>query len=326
MNIVASMVRPLFRNPPVPRDTDDPALKPLARVVITVLDCGFFAIANPRFDVLVPMLESRDTELQGFAYEGAGMGLAILDCWMPWRHHTRKFVTGPAARYKRAVYLGVGLAFARMGRDPQRFRRRLPDPFWNWCVFDGYGYLKGLLGKSRQRYLQECAEPDKLRGYARRVFDHGLGRGIWFLGQGNAEPVGSIIERFPERRRPDLWSGVGYACGYAGGGDYHALETLGKVAGQYGPNLAVGVAASARTRHELGNPVQHNEVACQVLCGLSSIEAARLADSAMRDLPPGNEEEPSYEIWRVRLRDALKEHLDGRPASPPASDDAAKRS
>jgi hypothetical protein len=50
---------------------------------------------------------------------------------------------------------------------------------------------------------------------------------------------------------------------------------------------------------------------------MSSIEAARLADEAMRDLPPGSEAEPPYEIWRVRLRDALKEHFaemaTGRP-------------
>lgn len=314
MNIVASLVKPLFRNPPLPRDSNDPALKPLALANGTVLECGFFAIANPRFDVLVPMLESRDVELHGFAYEGAGMGLAILDCWMPWKHRTRKFVDGPGAQYKRAVYLGVGLAFARMGRDPQRFRKRFRDPFWSWCVFDGYGFLNGI--RLRQRYLEECAEPNMLRGYARRVFDHGLGRGIWFLEHGNAERVAAVIQRFPEGRRADLWSGAGYACGYAGGGEYRALAPLGTTAGQYAPNLAVGVAASARTRHAIGNPVEHNDVACRVLCGLNSVEAARLAEEAMRDLPPGSEEEPSYEIWRLRLQEALVPHLAGHSAPP----------
>jgi hypothetical protein len=263
------------------------------------------------------MLEARPFELRGFAYEGAGMGLAIVDFWMPWRQRTRKFITGPGARYKRAVHLGVGLAFARMDRDPQRFRRRLPDPFYSWCVFDGYGFLRGI--RLPQRYLDECADPDKLRGYARRVFDHGLGRGMWFLKRGNSEAVASVIQRFPEGRRADLWSGAGYACGYAGGGDYQALETLRKAAGQYLPNLAVGVAASAWTRHEIGNPVAHNDAACQALCGMSSVEAATLADEAMRDLPSGTEEEPSYEIWRQRLRQALQEHLEGHPAPPVAS-------
>jgi enediyne biosynthesis protein E3 len=317
VSIIGFLIKPLFRNPPVPRDTDDPALKPLARVVNTVLDCGFFAIANPRFDVLVPMLESRDVELQGFAYEGAGMGLAIRDCWMPWMHYTRRFAAGPAARWQRAVYLGAGLGFARMGRDPQRFHKHLPDRFWSWCIFDGYGYLKGILGNGRQRYLEQCAEPEKLRGYARQAFDQGMGRGIWFLEHGNPEQVGSVIQRFPERRQPDLWSGVGYACAYAGGGNYQALEMLGRTAGPYAASLGVGVAASARTRHTIGNPVEHNDIACAVLCRMSSIEAARLADEAMRDLPPGSEAEPPYEIWRGRLRDALQEHFaemaTGRP-------------
>lgn len=317
MNIVASLVKPLFRNPPLPKDSDDPLLKPLALANGTVLECGFFAISNPRFEVLVPMLDSRHIELHGFAYEGAGMGLAILDCWLPWKMRTRKFVNGPGSRYKRAVYLGVGLAFARMGRDPQRFRRRFHDPFWSWCIFDGYGFLKGI--RFRQRYLEECAEQDKFRGYARRVFDHGLGRGLWFIERGNAERVASVIRHFPADRHADLWSGVGYACGYAGGGDEQALETLGKTAGQYGSSLAVGVAASARTRHAIGNPVEHNDVACRILCGLSSIEAARLAEEAMSDLPAGTEEEPSYEIWRRRLREALQDQVNGHSAPPVAS-------
>jgi hypothetical protein len=148
------------------------------------------------------MLESRDVELQGFAYEGAGMGLAIRDCWMPWMHYTRRFAAGPAARWQRAVYLGAGLGFARMGRDPQRFHKHLPDRFWSWCIFDGYGYLKGILGNGRQRYLEQCAEPEKLRGYARQAFDQGMGRGIWFLEQGNPERVGSAIQRFPSVGSP----------------------------------------------------------------------------------------------------------------------------
>lgn len=314
MKLVAALVKPFFANPPVPRDTDDPALIPISRVVYTVLDCGFYAIAHPRFDELVPMIEARDPELHGFAYEGAGMGLAILDFWMPWNRRVKKFATGPAVRYKRAVYLGVGLGYARMGRNPQRIRNRLPDPFWSWAVFDGYGYLTSLLARTQKRYLEECAEPDQLSGYARRAFDQGMGRAVWFIKQG---AVGPVIERFPARRRPDLWSGVGYACAYAGGGNREALETIGTAAGQYLPDLAVGVAASARTRHAIGNPVQHNEIACQVLCQMSSVEAARIAETAMLDLPAGSDEEPSYEVWRQRLRASLVEHLDRDPARPP---------
>jgi hypothetical protein len=310
VKIVATLTKSLFQNPPIPKDSNDPMLKPLAKANGTVLECAYFAIANPKFDVLVPMLDSREVELHGFAYEGAGLGLAILDCWLPWKMRTRDFVNGPGAQYVRAVYLGVGLAFARMGRDPQRFRRRFRDPFWSWCVFDGYGFMKGI--RLRQQYLEKCADPDNFRGYARRAFDQGLGRGLWFIERGKAERVAAVIDRFPENRRPDLWSGVGYACGYAGGGDRNALETLGKGAGGFRSSLAVGVAASARTRHLIGNLVEHNDIACEVLCGMSSVEAAKVAEEAMLDLPPGSDDEPAYEIWRRRLRDRLEAH----PAPP----------
>jgi len=36
------------------------------------------------------------TELRGIAYEGAGMGLAILDGLFPWKKRLQAFLAGPA--------------------------------------------------------------------------------------------------------------------------------------------------------------------------------------------------------------------------------------
>lgn len=307
MNILGTLIKPLLSNPPIQQDSDDPAVQRLSKVVTTVLDCCRFALFNNDFETLVPMLNAHEIEMRGFAYEGAGMGLACLDAWLPWKRRTRKFVTGPGALYMHAVYLGVGLAFARMGRNPQRFQKRLPDPFVRWAVFDGYGYLKGFA--FRQRFVEERAEP-KFRGYASRVFDQGLGRSIWFSEHGTVERIASVIQSFPEGRRPDLWSGVGYGCTYAGGVDDLTLEALHEAAGQYRFSLAVGAVAAAQTRHQIGNPVAHNDAACRALCGLTSGEAARMADEAMRDLPSGSDEEPAFEIWRRRIQ----EHLEGDSA------------
>lgn len=307
MNILGRLIKPLLSNPPIQQNSDDPAVKRLAYVVSTVLDCCRFAMFNSDFETLVPMLDAHDLEMRGFAYEGAGMGLACLDAWLPWKRRTRKFVSGPGALYMHAVYLGAGLAFARLGRNPQRFQKHLPDPFVRWAVFDGFGYLKGFA--FRQRYIEGCADP-KLRGYASRVFDQGLGRSIWFSEHGTVERIASVIRPFPERRHADLWSGVGYACAYAGGADDQTLEALGQATGQHRFSLAVGVVASAQTRHQIGNPVDHNDAACRALCGLTSSEAARMADEAMRDLPSGSDEEPAFEIWRRRIH----EHLEGDSA------------
>ncbi|MBV9020078.1 MAG: DUF1702 family protein, partial [Ktedonobacteraceae bacterium] len=45
---------------------------------------GYHAtLEDSRFEVLVPRLEAVEAELRGFAYEGAGMGLAALDILAP---------------------------------------------------------------------------------------------------------------------------------------------------------------------------------------------------------------------------------------------------
>lgn len=313
VNIVGRLMKPLIVPRP-PEMGDDPAAKRLSQVVTTVLGCCHLALFTSRFDSLVPVLDTYDKELRGFAYEGAGMGLASLDCWLPWKHRTRDFVLGPAARYMHAVYLGAGLAHARMGRNPERFHNHLPDPFCSWAVFDGYGFLKGFA--HRAEYVEDCKEPTELHGYARRVFDQGVGRSIWFSHRADVEKIAATVNGFREGRRADLWSGVGYACGYAGGGDALTLEMLGKTAGEHRSSVALGVVAAAHMRHVVGNAVEHNDAACQAVCGLSSLEAARLADATrdeMRSGDPGSggggsgdgrsAEEPDYEIWRRRIQE-----------------------
>src|SRR5689334_8214464 len=48
---------------------------------------GYHAtLEDSRFEALVPRLDAIEPELRGFAYEGAGMGLAALDCIAPWKN------------------------------------------------------------------------------------------------------------------------------------------------------------------------------------------------------------------------------------------------
>jgi len=70
-----------------------------------------------------------------------------------------------------------------------------------------------------------------LSPYARRVFDHGLGRSIWFS-QGQCGAHLYHYRSFPENRRADLWSGIGLACTYAAGVvDRKEIEKLQILAG-----------------------------------------------------------------------------------------------
>lgn len=254
-------------------------------------------LQSSNFAVLVPRLDAGEPELRGFIYEGAGIGLAALDCLMPWKNRVKDFLDGPGSTYIYAVPLGAGMGLARLRRNPERFMRRL-DPVLGWVIIDGYGFHEGFF--SRKRYIENQEQAKQLSAYARRVFDHGLGRAIWFVKSTNAQRVAETIAAFPEERRGDLWSGIGLACGYTGGVDHATVQILQEAAGPYKHHLAMGAAIAANARHEVGNPSPHAEWACEVLWGLSSKTVSQMVDEARKNLPPDSDE-PAYEVWRQRL-------------------------
>lgn len=302
MTLVGKLMKPMFEVskadvPPFPEN--NASTRRLQQVVFTVTECCHITLFNSRFGTLVPKLDAYEEELRGFAYEGAGVGLAALDTWLPWKQRTRDFVAGPGARYLYAIYLGAGMSLARMRRNPEPFRARLGDPVFSWVVLDGYGFHEGFF--AHRRYVGRRAVPRRLTGYALRAFDHGLGRSIWFSTGASVERVAATIGSFPEERHADLWSGVGLACGYTGGVDRATIEKLPGAAGPHRAQLAVGVAIAAKARQQVGNPALHNEIACEVLCGLTSKDSADVADAALQRLPSGGGD-PAYEIWRQRIR------------------------
>lgn len=306
MPLLGRLMKPLFEvsqtDVDPPSAPDNPATARLLQVVFTVTECCHLTLRNSRFDVLVPRLDAYDEEMRGFAYEGAGVGLAALDTWLPWRPRTREFVAGPAAPYLWAVYLGAGMALARMRRSPDAFRSRLDDPLFSWVVLDGYGFHEGFF--ARRRHVEEQQLPRHVTGYGLRAFDHGLGRSIWFSTGASVPRLVEAIDTFPVPRRPDLWSGVGLACGYTGGVDDGTLAELRTATGPYLADLTVGVVVAAKARHMVGNLTSHNEAACRVLCGMSSLDAALVAEDTLPEAPVYGAE-PAYELWRRRIRTRL---------------------
>jgi enediyne biosynthesis protein E3 len=267
--------------------------------VAHALAVGYHAtLEDSRFAALIPQLDAIDSEFRGFAYEGAGMGLAALDCIAPWKNRLQSFVEGPGAAHIYPIYVGVGLALARLRRRPERFLARL-DPLLCWVVVDGYGFHEGFF--AYRRSIQRQALPAHLSPYARRLFDQGLGRSIWFSSGANVDRVSTTIIAFPAARQAELWSGVGLACAYAGGASRAAIERLRAVAGIYRSQLARGAAVAAKGRQQAGNPAAHTELACEIFCGTSSDMAAHITDIARADLPTDSIE-PAYEIWRQRTQ------------------------
>ncbi|MEU8238194.1 DUF1702 family protein [Actinoplanes missouriensis] len=259
------------------------------------------ALEDPRLPSLRARLEAVEPEYRGFAYEGAGMGLAALDAVTPWKKRLTAFVDGPGAAHIYPIYVGVGLAYARLRRSPEAHLAGL-DPLLGWVTADGYGFHEAFF--KRRRTVERHVVPERLTAYGRRYFDQGVGRALWFSGGASVERVTRQIAGFPPHRQPDLWSGVGLASAYGGGASAAELRTLLARAEPYRAQLARGAATAAWGRRQAGNPAAHTDLACEIYSGRGSGSAAAVLDEAARDLPVISVE-PVYEIWRRRTEEQL---------------------
>ena len=266
--------------------------------------------------------------LVGFAYEGAGMALALLDVLAPWRRgRLRRFLAGPGWTHIYIVHIGAGWALARLPVPVDRLLAGL-DPLFGWLALDGYGFHQGFFHWPRAILGQQA--PRRLRGYGRRVFDQGLGRSLWFVEGADPGRIAADVAAFAETRRPDLWSGVGLACGYAGSVDRDAISELCLAAGTALPELAQGVAFAAKARLWGGNPTPDTALACAVVWGMTVEEVAAVTERALpagagpgarraAAAPPGaalaaSREVPAFEIWRLGIQQRFRAAAAGHDA------------
>lgn len=250
-------------------------------------------------------------ELAGFAFEGAAMGLALLDFLTPWRSgRLAAFLAGPGEPHVYMAFVGAGWAIARLPFTT-RARFAVRDPLLSWLAVDGCGFHAGYFDwrrSVRQRQVPawlcfRAGSPGR-RTYARRAFDQGLGRSLWFVEGAHPERIAETISRFPFGRRADLWSGVGLAATYTGWAEPATLIELRSAARSFVPELSQGAAFAAKARQRAGNPLLRTDVACRVFCGAPAEQAAAWTDQALQGLPAAAAE-PAYEIWRRRIRQRI---------------------
>jgi enediyne biosynthesis protein E3 len=235
-------------------------------------------------------------EDRGFAYEGAAMMLAILDRIGLWkRDRFARFLSGPAAPHIYMAYAGYGWALARLPFPIEPALQRL-EPDLCWLAIDGYGFHEGFF--HWRDAVDRQAVPRRVRGYGRRAFDQGLGRSLWFVEGTDVERITRTIESFPAARRPDLWSGIGLACTYAGGADGPALRALAAAQSRYRAELAQGSAFASVARTSAGVVPEHTRIACESLTGRTVEETSRTALGVRSTLPAGDPDNPVYELWR----------------------------
>lgn len=239
-----------------------------------------------------------ENELRGFAAEGVGMGLALLDTLTPWRRdRLRGFLEGPGRDQAYMLHVGAGWALAWPLTSPRRLLTRL-DPLLGWMALDGFGFHRAFFHWERTSVRQIL--PRRLGKDTRWFFDIGVGRRLWFLDDPGLGSTLAAIAAFPPSRQGDLWTGLGEACTFGGGREPAALDELRQAAGPWLPQLAQGVAFSAEVRERAGNPAPHAELACRRICGMSAAETAAACREAGLGLPHDGKL-PACEVWRRRL-------------------------
>ena len=285
------------------------AQKRLERIGFTFLQGYHAAIEAPKSEALVLKLNSIESEFRGFAFEGAAMGLGLLDSLTPWkRKRFQHFLEVHGNAHTYMMYVGLGWVMARLRQNIKKALAEL-DPLLGWLAIDGYGFHEGYF--HGVLYINGKEYPKQISGYAAKVFDQGLGRSLWFVQGADVAKIAATINKFDPRRHADLWSGVGLACAYAGGVHQTDVEALWTLAGSYQPCLAQGAAFAAKARQKAGNPADCTALACQIFCDLSLDSAAEITDLALEQLPVDGVE-PAYELWRRKIQSCFARRSENR--------------
>lgn len=250
-------------------------------------------------------LEGIPSQFRGFAYEGAAMGFAVRD-GLPLgsSRHVSRFLAGRADEHVYMAYVGIGWAMARLPRFRWPDAAKL-DPLLRWLVLDGYGFHQAYF--HTRRYVQDqyvdAGFPwpaDQQRWYANRAIDQGIGRAMWFIAGTDGQLAATMIDKFAEERRPDLYSGAGLAATYAGGGDEGELRAFWDRAGIYRPQVAQACAFAAEARVRADLVVPHTQVATRVFCDMTPEQAAQVSADVRPDRPVQGDL-PAFEVWRQRI-------------------------
>ena len=217
-----------------------------------------------------------DAHHVGFAFEGAGFYYALLDVLIPRRQsRLRAFTDDLARKHNYLATVGAGFALARVpwGRRYLPGYLRKLDPMLAWCVPDGYGFHQGFFHP--QRFIERCeAPPSGWPAYARRLFDAGIGRSLWWVEGADPKRIRQAVEQFPEARRAELWCGVGLACAYAGGVGEDVAKALVAAAGCHRADVLSGASFAANMRRQGNNPSPWTERICQLFLGMTAYQAS----------------------------------------------------
>lgn len=288
--------------------TDPERVARLERVAAHFVRGYNTAIRDTELPALARELDRIEAELRGFAYEGAGMALEVLDLLSPFcRDRLLRFLERAGDAHTYMVHIGAGWAWARLRPLLPRLERRLArlDPLLGWFALDGYGFHEGFFAP--ERTFASGVRPRGLSAAMASAFDTGVGRSLWFVAGADPAAAADAIGRLAPDRRASLWAGCGLACAYAGGVPESSLRQLCRLAGPDRAALAQGAAFAAKARERAGNGAAHTELAVTLFCDMSAAEAARRCDESLAEATRAARDvaQPAFHAWRLLLQREL---------------------
>lgn len=236
------------------------------------------ALACASVPELVEGLERHEPERKGFAYEGAGMGLAIRIMITPGSKLLAEYLRGPGDPHHYMIQVGAGWALGRVPVRHAALRKQLDDTF-HWLAWDGYGFHQVFFDTKRTRDEHAGRPADK--PYQGRAFDQGVGRAMWFVECADPARIADKFAKFPIARQHDLWGGVGLAATYAGGVEASVLDELIERSGEHRPALGAGSMLAVTARERAGNSSAHSLPNCVRITGLSEVVVREVIDTAI---------------------------------------------
>jgi hypothetical protein len=310
-----------------PRDTSfaalgariDPEQRVGLQAIVESARIGFnLTLEDDRVEDMTERVAQRvEPRFLGFAHEGIGMGLTVLDEIRD-RQRLPRFFARCIGTYDFFVPLGVGFALARMPwvrSGLERRATRLPPPY-EGLVLNGGGFHQALFRSGG--VLARTPVPRGLSPDGVRCFDHGVGRATWFMCGGSPERVREAIAQFPAERHEDLWAGLGTACAFAGSAypdeaGYDAvLATLDGFLGRHREVFQVGVVVAAELARRTRRPSRWVARASERFLGLTEAEAGAVAERAWNEAHAEGAEPAPYAMYRkfaLKMRDGLRECL-----------------
>ncbi|MEM7086662.1 MAG: DUF1702 family protein [Bacteroidota bacterium] len=208
---------------------------------------GYHSALSAGKDEIPLLFQNAGPHEVGFMLEGAGMALAILDEMndADQRYLPILFTGRPEWELKLCA-IGVGWASSRLSK-PLHWKPEGISNKWIPAISNGYGFHEGLFNPER---YQEASFFEVEEDY-RQDFHIGIGRALWFVHDGQIEPIAKFMNRLEPSKQSHIWTGIGIACVF--NRDHEKKPILTKISSPNESYLIAGFEKAAKLKQELSS-------------------------------------------------------------------------